>query len=139
MAKVGTFINKAEHTYGSSVLVNTGFTNPGSLAMQLANGKLAFRGHLEGVWLYFDTLNSSPTKITMRLTSDSAGDECIVTDTDATLAVGVGTATDGSAVYKVDLDWARNAVTPTGDTVYPWMKTDAGTAKINRIVITWRE
>lgn len=76
---------------------------------------------------------SSVATITMRATRDAAGDECIITDTDATISTGVTTATDGTA------EWALNAdvALAIGDDVYVFLKGDAGTFTCDYLEISW--
>lgn len=138
MAKVGSYINRVQHVFDPKPALSTSFGGA-TVAINLNNGSAVFRGHLEGIFLYVDTIASSAAKLTVRLTSDVAGDECIVPDTEATMSLGKSTATDGTAVYKVDLDWVNAATSPTGDTVYPWVKTDAGSCNLAKLIITWRE
>ena len=90
--------------------------------------------HLEGVFVQMSSLNSSPTKLTMKLTTDSGGDLAIVTATQSDIDTGVTTATDGSAIYKIDLDYIFES-----ETVYLFFKTDAGTVSIDSVELTYHE
>jgi hypothetical protein len=55
-----------------------------------------------------------------------------VPDTTATLSTGYTTATRGGVVYKVDLDAFLDS-----DTVYWTVKTNAGTANLKDLKITF--
>jgi len=71
---------------------------------------------------------SSATKITMRVTIDSGGDECIFPDTQATISTGVTTAGDGMVGYSIDIPWASTGA--AAETWYLMTKTDAGTVTV---------
>ena len=71
---------------------------------------------------------SSATKLTMRVTIDSGGDECILPDTQATISTGVTTAGDGMVGYSVNLPWLTTA--SAAETWYLIVKTDAGTVTV---------
>ncbi len=90
--------------------------------------------HLSGLFVKMSSLNSSPTKLTMKITSDSGGDEAIITGTESTIETGVTTATDGSAIYKIDVDFIFDS-----PTVYVLFKTDAGTVSIDSVTLTYHE
>jgi|TARA_R100000655_G_scaffold4209_2_gene13671 hypothetical protein len=90
--------------------------------------------HLSAVYVQMSSLNSSPTKLTVKITTDSGGDEAILTSTESTIDVGVTTATDGSAIYKLDVDYIFES-----STIYAFFKTDAGTVSIDKIELTYHE
>tara|TARA_R110000824_G_scaffold62094_5_gene164646 strand:- start:2883 stop:3302 length:420 start_codon:yes stop_codon:yes gene_type:complete len=139
MAKTGNFIHGPEHVFSPVPALSTSFGGA-SAAVSLNSGALVFKGHISGVWLYVDTIAASAARLTLRLTRDAAGDEIILPDTQSDpMSVGAATATDGTAVFKFDLDWTNAGTAPTGDTVYPWVKTDAGTCNLKSIKITWSE
>jgi len=92
-----------------------------------------------------DTLNihvhaiAGATKLTVRVTSDAAGNESIVPDTEATISTGIGTATTGSVAFSAGVGMANFNPTQTDALVYVWVKTDAGTANLKESTLTWRE
>tara|TARA_Y100001938_G_scaffold150489_1_gene241651 strand:+ start:1767 stop:2177 length:411 start_codon:yes stop_codon:yes gene_type:complete len=90
--------------------------------------------HLEGLWVQMSSLNSSPTKLTIKISKDANGDECIVTGTESTIETGVTTATDGSCVYKIDLDYVFSS-----SSVYVFFKTDTGTVSVDAVELTYNE
>ncbi|MDF1699551.1 MAG: hypothetical protein P1V36_00125 [Planctomycetota bacterium] len=94
-----------------------------------------FSGKLSGLFVQVSSI-SSAASITVRLTRDSGGDEMVVPDTTATLSTGITTATDGSAVYKIDVDWVDPADV---DSLFLFVKTDAGTVTLDRSVLTWTD
>ena len=93
---------------------------------------LAF--HLEGLFIRMSSLASSPTTLTVKITLDANGDEAIVTGTASTIETGVTTATDGSVVYKIDLDYIFSS-----SDIYVFYKTDAGTVSIDAVELTYHE
>ena len=93
---------------------------------------LAF--HLEGLFIRMSSLNSSPTKLTIKITTDANGDEAIVTGTESTIETGVTTATDGAVVYKIDLDYIFDS-----SDIYVFYKTDAGTVSVDAVELTYHE
>lgn len=90
--------------------------------------------HLEGLFVQMSSLASSPTKLTARITTDTDGDLAIVTGTESDIEVGVTTATDGSAIYKIDVDYIFES-----NQVYVLFKTDTGTVTIDSVELTYHE
>jgi len=104
-----------------------------TLALKMPSGfPLAF--HLEGLFIRLSSLNSSPTKLTIKITTDANGDEAIVTGTESTIETGVTTATDGAVVYKIDLDYIFDS-----SDIYVFYKTDAGTVSVDAVELTYHE
>ena len=92
-----------------------------------------FRGVLGAILVDVAAISTAAT-LTIRLTRDADGDKCIIPDVSADLAVGVTTATEGSAVFKMDIPY----VDVSGlDTLYLMVKTDAGTVTLAASSITW--
>ena len=139
MAKVGLYRRMGFVAPDPTVSLSTSFAAIGVIQLDRSSAStLLFKGHLSGIYVYLDTVAGGATKVTVRVCRDSNGDECIVPDTEATLAQGNTTSNDASAAIKVDLDWV-NGVAGGGDNVYTFIKTDAGTAKCNEVRITWTE
>jgi len=90
---------------------------------------------IESLLLWVDTIAAGATKITMRLTADAAGDQCIIPDVQATLATGITTATKGSVAFSCGFALPQ----VTSATVYLWCKTDAGTCNLGTATLTWKE
>ena len=93
---------------------------------------------ISGITVQLKSLTSSgsglPTYLTMRITRDSAGDSCIITDTISSIAPGVSTATSGTADYRADVDVA---LVPA--VVYVFCKTNTGTAIVDSVTITYEQ
>lgn len=96
-------------------------------------------GILETVNLHVNTIAGGCTKLTVRITRDSAGNESIVPDTEATIATGIGTATTGSVVFAAGVGMSNLNPTQTDTIVYVWVKTDAGTCNLKESTLTWME
>tara|TARA_R110000803_G_scaffold128818_1_gene196227 strand:+ start:97 stop:510 length:414 start_codon:yes stop_codon:yes gene_type:complete len=96
-----------------------------------------FSGILSSLTADVDSIADSATTLTLRITHDAAGDVSVVPDVTATIATGVGTATDGSVAFSFpDFVW----IDPDGkDLLYVWFKTDAGTATLKATSFGWRE
>ena len=98
------------------------------------NSNFNFTGNLGGLWIWMSSIAGGATKITFRISLDAAGDEMLVTDTEADpIYTGTTTATDGSVVYSlnglpVDLDV---------DTLYVFFKTNAGTVAVDKVQLSW--
>lgn len=120
-------------TQKTSVGTSYDGTKKATLSLQMPEGfPLAF--HLEGLFIRMSSLNSSPTTLTIKITTDSNGDEAIVTGTASTIETGVTTATDGAVVYKIDLDYIFD-----DSDIYVFYKTDAGTVSIDTVELTYHE
>ena len=123
----------ADTTQKTSVGTSYDASKKATLALQMPNQfPLAF--HLEGLFIRMSSLASSPTTLTIKVTLDSNGDEAIVTGTASTIEAGVTTATDGSVVYKIDLDYIFES-----SDIYVFYKTDAGTVSIDAVELTYHE
>jgi hypothetical protein len=120
-------------TQKTSVGTSYDGTKKATLSLQMPEGfPLAF--HLEGLFIRMSSLASSPTTLTIKITTDSNGDEAIVTGTASTIETGVTTATDGAVVYKIDLDYIFD-----DSDIYVFYKTDAGTVSIDAVELTYHE
>ena len=96
-------------------------------------------GILDTVNLHVHAIAGGATKLTVRVTADAAGNESLIPDTEATIAVGIGTATTGSVAFSAGVGMTNQNPTQTDTTVYVWVRTDAGTANLKEVTLTWRE
>lgn len=96
-------------------------------------------GILETVNLHVHAIAGGCTSLTVRVTSDAAGNESILPDTVATIATGIGTGTTGSVAFSAGVGMTNRNPTQTTTTVYVWVKTNAGTCNLKDSTITWRE
>ena len=122
-----------DSTQKTSVGTSYATAKKATLGLLMPSGfPLAF--HLEGLFIRLSSLNSSPTKLTIKITTDANGDEAIITGTESTIETGVTTATDGSVVYKIDLDYIFDS-----SDIYVFYKTDAGTVSVDAVELTYHE
>lgn len=92
----------------------------------------AYPHHISAVYIHIHAINGGCTKLTLRISPDSLGDEILVPDTQATIALGYTNPSRGGVVYKVDVDAFLDS-----DVVYWTVKTDAGTATLKDLKITY--
>jgi hypothetical protein len=99
-----------------------------------------YYGIVEGVHIRL-TSAGSPTKITIRICLDAAGDFTVVPDTEATLVAGITTATVKGAAYSVGIPIFQDLNAPGNGTLYLFAKVDDGTGNpvFAQSTITWRE
>lgn len=116
VATVGTSFNTAKK---STLSVDTNYHQ-------------TFYGNFQGIYLKLKSI-SSATKLTMRICVDAAGDDIIIPDTEADIAVGITTANIGAAVFGVDLD-----VFTESETYHVFYKVDAGTVTVDKCTLTYR-
>ena len=98
-----------------------------------------YYGIVESVYLRLASIAGGATKITFRVTLDAAGDRIAVPDTEATIATGITTATEGCAVFKVAIPIFQTMSAPGNGNLYLFAQLDAGSASWVESVITWRE
>jgi hypothetical protein len=92
-----------------------------------------FTANLGGLWIWMSSI-SGAAKITFRISLDAAGDEMLVTDTEADpIYTGTTTAADGSVVYSLN----GLPVDLSIDTLYVFAKVDAGTVTIDKVQLSW--
>jgi len=97
-----------------------------------------FRERVEGVHVRLSDVGSpAATKITMRISLDAAGDECVVPDVEATIATGLTTTTEGAVAYSVKLPIYQSATGEVGK-LYIHLKADAA-CTVDQTTITWTE
>lgn len=99
----------------------------------------SFLGRVDSIQVVLDTLagSPSPTKVTMRLCEDAAGDIVIIPDTEADLAIGLTTSTIGCAVFKAQTIMRQDLGSPGNGTFYLFVKVDQGTARFVGSEIFW--
>ena len=95
----------------------------------------AFTGVLGSISIQVSSISSAAT-LTWRLTSDLAGDECIITDTAVAIFTGVTDATDGSMSILLNYP---TALKDGSSNIYFWPKVDAGTVTVDEVLIVWEE
>jgi len=140
-ARLTTFLH-ASQTTGTTALTTTfGTARVHDLGKELPPFavKPYWVGILETINLHVHAIAGGCTKLTVRVTSDSAGNESIVPDTQAAIVTGIGSATTGSVAYSAGVGMTNLNPTQTDAVVYVWVKTDAGTATLKEATLVWRE
>lgn len=97
-----------------------------------------YRGIVGGLYVLL-TSAGTPTKVTIRICADAAGDEVLIPDTEATLVAGITTATTKSAAFSVKLPVYQVDGGPGNGTLYVFAKVDAPSAVMAKTTITWTE
>jgi hypothetical protein len=95
-----------------------------------------FRERVEGVRVRLSAVGTA-TKITMRISLDAGGDECVVPDVEATIATGLTTAATGAVAYSVKVPLYQSVTGEIGK-LYIHLKADAA-CTVNQTTITWTE
>ena len=97
-----------------------------------------YRGIVEGIHVRL-TNAATPTKVTIRVCADAAGDVVLVPDTEATLVGGITTSATKSAAYSVKLPLFQRLSAPGNGSLYLFAKVDSGTATFAESSLTWME
>jgi hypothetical protein len=66
------------------------------------------------------------------ITQDASGDRVIVPETASAISFGLTSATQGAAVWAVDLPLKMST-----ENLYVFIKTDTGTITVNEVVLSW--
>lgn len=139
-ARMTTFLHVSQTTGTTALTTAFGTARTHDLGANLP--PFAVKPYWLGI---LDTVNihvhaiSGCAKLTVRVTSDAAGNESIVPDTEATIALGIGTATTGSVAFSAGIGMSNLNPTQNDANVYVWVKTDAGTCNLKESTLTWRE
>ena len=142
MAKVGNYTNRKNGTYvdavnDDAVFGTTYSVNEGVILDVVADsGGAPWMGNLQVVIIQ-GAIGAGATTLTVKGTLDADGDICIIPPTTITLEPSLTTAAQASAVFQVDA-WLNIG---TGEKIYLWGKTDAGTftSGPDQAIYTWRE
>ena len=115
---------------------NTGINHTGWTAFAITgNGRTSgFRSinaYLTGIIIQVKDIAGSAAKLTIGLTSDSAGEKPLIPDTVSDITVGKASATKGGSILQVDIG-IRVSIEP----FYVWLKTDAGTCTVTNVTAT---
>ena len=93
-----------------------------------------FRGFVSIIRIQLDNI-SSATTCTMRICSDTTGNECLVTDTTSNIFNGITTATTGTA----EIDVAGFLGLVDTDQFYFFLKFNNGSADCRYIELNWAD
>jgi hypothetical protein len=94
------------------------------------------RGVCNTIWVWYDNLLSSATKLTLLLSADASGDVPIMEAKDIDITAGITTTTGGSIQVYMGIPFSASQDTPT---VYLHVKTDTGTVDLQKSQISWEE
>ena len=138
MGKTGSYVHTIVHS-GLSLSASTTYGtgrrhNLNLMEDQYPSGGPSFYGRIDNVIINMNTIAGGATTLTVRATSDLAGDKVIFGDTTATISTGVTTGTDGAVTIKFDALWGSST-----DNLYLFWKTNAGTAVVDTITVNWQE
>lgn len=141
MAAVGKFIHSSRHT-GLTIGLTAGYVagaqrhnaplwegNDGT-----KTPKSSVRCRLSAIYIQVDTIAVGCTSLTVRATSDAAGQLIIVPDTTATISTGITTATAGGVVLKIDVDYKG-----AESDFFVHFKTNAATCNVKVLEVAWEE
>ena len=141
MAKTGKFYHEVQDL--TDVSVTTSFAAPQRSDINLYNTSVGsspkkpgspFAGRLEGMVIRVKSIAGGATKLTIKITHSSAGSQVIIPDTEATIALEVGTLTEGGVAYSFDFTYMHN-----DDQLHIFYKTDAGTCTVDALELYWSE
>ena len=135
MAKVGQFTHGSTITSDVAAIGNT-FNVAKFHLHQLTIPNTQFTNQIEGLYVRVTNIAGGATKITARLCCDPNGDYTFLPDTEATIAIGLTTATTGVAAWEFGLPLKQFFGTSE---VYLFIKTDAGTVTLANSCIVWKE
>ena len=140
-ARMTTFLHVSQTTGTTALTTAFGTARTHDLGANLPPFavKPYWLGILDTVNLHVHAIAGGCAKLTVRVTSDAAGNESILPDTEATIALGIGTATTGSVAFSAGVGMSNLNPSQTDALVYVWVKTDAGTANLKEATIVWRE
>ena len=96
-----------------------------------------FLAKVSMVQIFLNNLSdsSTPTKLTISISEDPTGNNYFLTDTQSNIQAGLTTATDGTALYMLDvIVTMSNDLT---DKCYVFFKLDQGSCDVDRVTITW--
>ena len=144
MAKTGKFIHKGE--WLGDVGLTTSYAASGAGLPIKVNQSEAYgegiTGRLSHLLIRFDNFASSPTKATAFITTDIAGTNVLIPESEMTLTYGRGAGAAataaGAARLDVDVRVLRTEL-GAGQNLYGWVKTDTGTMDVRLINLFWEE
>lgn len=94
----------------------------------------AFFGYVEGLFIQLSAI-SGATKIVACVSLDPEGNYKFLPDTEANIATGITDSTTGTAVVALNLP-VRNFLNT--NSLYVFIKTDAGTVTLDASYLTYR-
>ena len=143
MAKTGSYFHASTITtdvtsVGTSYDVNKQHAHPLYVTNESIDTGSRFKGRIETIIVRVKAIAGAtpPTSLTVKGCCDSDGDYVWFPDTVGQLALGVTTATTGSAVFEFKLPVKHFF---DSNTMYLFFKTNNGTCTIDASCIVWSE
>ena len=143
MGKVGRFYHEVVSTTDVSVTDAFSGANKTDINLNdcsppirgLASGA-AYNGKLEGLIIRIKSIANAPTKLIIKITHASNGTQVVIPDTEATIALEVGSTTEGGVAYKFDFPYVH-----TDDQLHIFYKTDVATSTctVDALELYWSE
>ena len=137
MPRVNHFIRQGIHT-SDIALSGTAYNAAKKHTIDLDPAQTGNRvqGRHSALYISVKSVSGAAT-LTVRVTEDSGGDKCIMSDTAITLSDGTGitTATDSSGTIALDVDY----VSTNSQDVYVFYKINAGTLTVAQARLPWTE
>ena len=136
MAKTGRFLHISENeTQVASVGTAYNLAKIHTIDTQYNPGRIGprFLGYLEQITMQVGTIVTA-ANLTFKLTSDAAGDQCVIPSTEVPIEIGVTTANAGTCVVKIDVP-----AMSLGVDLYLFVKVDAGTVTLAKSAFAWSE
>ena len=119
------------YTGANTGINHTGWTSFAVTGGGRTSGYRSVDAYLTGV--YVDVISiSSATKITIGVTSDSAGEKPLIPDSVTDITLGKATSTKRGAILQVNI-----GVVSSVEPFYVWLKTDAGTCTVTDVTATF--
>ncbi|MHA2086081.1 MAG: hypothetical protein ACXABD_20240 [Candidatus Thorarchaeota archaeon] len=143
MPKTGHFYHEVQSL--TDVNVSDAFSGANKTDLNLNNFSLTtgvqkvggvFVGKLEGLIIRVKSIANSPTKLIIKVTHNVDGSQVIIPDTEATIALEVGSTTEGGVAYKFDFPYLH-----TDDEIHIFYKTDVATSTcvVDALEFYWSE
>lgn len=129
MAKIGRFIHEAIND--ADVAVGTDFSVNNRHDIITGGGR--FEGSLDGIVIRVKAINQA-SKVTIKVCHTSAGTGVVIPDTEAVIALEVGSNTIGGCAYQMNFSHVH-----TDDDFSIFYKCDAGSCTIDLVELYWRE
>ena len=135
MAKTGRFYHEVVST--TDVSVTTAFADINLLdcspALPGAVAGAPFNGKLEGLVIRVKSIAVGATKLTIKITHAVSGAEVVIPDTEAVVALEVGSTTIGGVAYSFNFPYVH-----TDDQLHIFYKGD-GNMTVDALELYWSE
>jgi hypothetical protein len=143
MAKLGIYYRfgasvAAVSAIGTSYAIGKMITIKMNSAVGIDNNPTQMKGLVQSIRLNLSAA-ATPTTITWKLCSDTAGDIAVIQPTTSTLETGLTTAAKKSASGTINIPLQNKNTGALADTFYLFAKGDAGTFTLDTAEFGWSE